>query len=186
MIGSLKVLDTQTNAMHELKGALEMKECKEAEKAKREESVDVSVHQPMQSSFYSPKLKPRKISQERCNLAPLEVGSKPEVDFWEYGDNKNVRKRVHITPRKCLFIPVGNDCPFDPSEVLSARKTLWKRRGKTSWFEDNWQEGSPTRRISSKSWVAETYSYPKFRQQVEHARIMAAQANVNGHCCANL
>ena len=44
-------------------------------------------------------------------------------------------------------------------------------------------EGSPTRRISSKSLVGETYFYPKFRQQVEHARNMAVQANVKEHCC---
>ena len=49
-------------------------------------------------------------------------------------------------------------------------------------FEDNWQEGSPTRRILSKSWVGETYFYLS-RQEVEHARIMAVQANVKEHCC---
>ena len=96
------------------------------------------------------------------------------MDFWEYDDNKNAWKRVHLRPRKRLFTPVGNDCPFDPSEVLPERKC----RGKTSWLE-----GSPTRRISSKSWVGETYFYPKFRQQVERARIMAVQANVEEHCC---
>ena len=60
---------------------------------------------------------------------------------------------------------------------------MWKCRGKTLSFEDNWQEGSPTRRISSKSWVGETNFYPKIRQQVEHARIEAVQANVKEHCC---
>ena len=160
---------------------------KEAEKSKRgasvQKSVDISTYQPLHPLSHSSKPNPRKIPQERCNLAPLEAESKPDVDFWEYDDNKNVWKRVHLRPRKRLFTPVGNDCPFDPSEVLSERKTLWKCRGKTSWFEDNWQEGPPTRRISSKSWVGETYFYPKFRQQVEHARVMAVQANVKEHCC---
>ena len=126
---------------------------------------------------HTAKPNPRKTPQERCNLAPLAAESKPDVDFWEYDDNKNAWKRVHLRRRKRLFTPVGNHCPFDPSEVLSERKTLWKCRGKTSWFEDNWQEGSPTRRISSKSWVGETYFYPKFRQQVEHAHIMAVQSS---------
>ena len=157
---------------------------KEAERAKRDEkSVDASTYQPLHPLSHSSKPNPRKTPQGRCNLAPLEAESKPDLDYWEYDDNKNAWKRVHLRPRKRLFTPVGNDCPFDPSEVLSERKTLWKCRGKTSWFEDNWQEGSPTRRISSKSWVGETYFYPKFRQQVEHARIMAVQANVKEHCC---
>ena len=33
------------------------------------------------------------------------------------------------------------------------------------------------------SWVGEAYFYPQVRQQVEHARIMAVQANVKEHCC---
>ncbi len=130
---------------------------KEAEKSKREanveESVDISVHTPLHSSVCSPSVKPRKSPQERRNLAPLDAGSKPDLDYWEFDDQKGAWKRVHIRPRKRLFTPVGNDCPFDPSDVLSERKTMWKCKGKTSWFDDNWQEGSPTRRISARSWL---------------------------------
>ena len=61
------------------------------------------------------------------------------------------------------------DCPFEPSEVLSERKTLWKCRGKLSWFEDTWQ-GRGNKFLS------------KDPTQVEHARIMAVQANVKEHC----
>ena len=58
---------------------------KEAEKSKREanveESVDISVHTPLHSSVCSPSVKPRKSPQERCNLAPLDAGSKPDLDL---------------------------------------------------------------------------------------------------------
>ena len=46
-------------------------------------------------------------------------------------------------------------------------------------FQDNWQEGSPTRRILSKSWVGETYFFLS-RQEVEHARIIAVQEPLSG------
>ena len=45
---------------------------------------------------------------------------------------------------------------------------------------------SPTRRISSKSWVGETYFRPKVRQQVEHAHSLAVQSNVPDHHCNEL
>ena len=106
---------------------------KEAEKSKREasvdERVDISVHTPLHSSVCSSSVKPRKGPQERCDSAPLDTGSKPDVDYWEFDDQKGAWKRVHIRPRKRLFTPVGNDCPFDPSDVLSERKTMWKCKG---------------------------------------------------------
>ena len=86
---------------------------KEAEKAKREasdeKSVDAYTYQPLHPLSHSSKPDPRKTPQERCNLAPLEAESKPDMDFWEYDDNKNAWKRVHLRPRKRLFTPVGND-----------------------------------------------------------------------------
>ena len=87
---------------------------------------------------------------------------------WTFGSlmiAKVLGKRGHIRPRKSLFTPVGNDCPFGLSEVRPGRKTLWQCRGENSWLEGNWQEGSPARRISSKSWVG-----------AEQARIMAVQS----------
>ena len=69
MIGLLAVLDTQMNGE---KGLDDERIAKEAEKAKREvsveESVDVSAHQPLHSSLHSSIVKPREIPQERCKL----------------------------------------------------------------------------------------------------------------------
>ena len=64
MIGLLTVLDTQMK-----KGFDDERIAKEAEKAKREvsveESADVSAHQSLHSSSIA---KPREIPQERCKL----------------------------------------------------------------------------------------------------------------------
>ena len=49
---------------------------------------------------------------------------------------------------------------------------------KTSTFDDDWQEMSPNRRISSKSWTGVTYFYPLEKPTNVKARIMAMTCNV--------
>ena len=86
---------------------------------------------------------------------------------------------MHVRPRKRLYTPVGGDCPFEIKEVTSKRETTWKCRGKTSVFGDDWQEMSPNRRISSKSWVGCTYFFPVECPVNVKARIMAMTLTVD-------
>ena len=50
-------------------------------------------------------------------------------------------------------------------------------------FEDNWQEGSPTRRILSKSWVGETYISILVVRKLNMLALWQFRQNVKEHCC---
>ena len=157
----------------------EEKIAKEAESKKEEkpvEIVDTSMHVALKEAVKS-KLKNIPIVEaeprESKHLAPRAGKAKPENenDFWAYDDQKGAWKRVHVRP-------VGNDCPFEVNEVSSKRETIWSCRGKTSTFGDDWQEMSPNRRISSKSWTGVTYFYPLEKPTNVKARIIAMTCNV--------
>ena len=80
--------------------------------------------------------------------------SSPQGDYWDFDQQQQAWKIVHIRPCKLLYVPLGN-CPFNPTEVSSTRVTEWRCRGRTSIHKDNWQV-TPHQRISSKSWVGST------------------------------
>ena len=100
-----------------------------------------------------------------------------QYDYWEFDVGLLAWKRVHVKPRKKMYIPIGKHCPFSSQEVTASRETTWKCRGKTSTFKDNWQEGNPGRRISSKSWVGSTTYFPKDAPTVEQGILLAKIAN---------
>ena len=100
-----------------------------------------------------------------------------EHDYWSFDEQKGAWKRVHVRPRKRLFTPMTKNYPFDMCTVSEGRETQWKCRGKVSVYEDNWQQGSPNRRISSKSWTGVTWFFPKQPLRPEEAKLRAAISN---------
>ena len=107
---------------------------------------------------------------------PQKISEEPSNDFWEFDKGKGAWCKIHIRPRKRLFAPVGNDCPFGADDVSSKRVTEWKCKGKVSYHTDDWQS-NPYQRISSKSWVGKTWFYPKNDVDAKRATIQAAVAN---------
>ena len=63
--------------------------------------------------------------------------------------------------------------------ISPARETSWKCRGRTSLFSDNWQDKSPNRRISSKSWVGATWFFPKGKVEIAQAELDTMKANAS-------
>ena len=100
----------------------------------------------------------------------------PSNDFWEFDQSKGAWCRVHVKPRKKLFAPVGNDCPFDAKDVLSKRETQWCCKNRTSFYADDWQS-NPYQRISQRSWTGRTWFYPVHDVDSKRATIQAAVAN---------
>ncbi|CAE7029195.1 GIP [Symbiodinium natans] len=100
-----------------------------------------------------------------------------DLDYWDFDSKRMAWKRVHVKPRKRLYTPVGRHCPFDFHLLSSARETEWKCRGKLSTFSDDWQDKSPNRRISSKSWVGATWFFPKKEIDPNQAKLDTMKAN---------
>lgn len=78
--------------------------------------------------------------------APVSSDEKSN-DFWEFDKEKGAWCKVHIRPRKRLFAPVGNDCPFNPKEIGPKRITEWRCRNRVSTHQDDWQV-NPYQRIA--------------------------------------
>ena len=106
----------------------------------------------------------------------LVEGNSETKDYWEFDEERHAWVLVHLRPRKRLFAPVGEDCPFDSNEVEPERITEWRCKGKVSVHRDNWQE-TPYQRISSKSWFGKTWFFPKGRVSPDQAQLCAAAAN---------
>ena len=98
-------------------------------------------------------------------------------DYWEFDHEKGAWCKVHLRPRKRLFAPVGNDCPFNASEIGSKRQTEWRCKKAVSLYTDDWQ-AKPYQRISSKSWTGRTWFFPSNMVNPKCAEIHAAIANV--------
>jgi len=105
-----------------------------------------------------------------------ETSEESSNDFWEFEKGKGAWRKIHIKPRKRLFAPVGNDCPFGAEEISSKRVTVWKCRGKTSIYSDDWRSNQ-YQRIWSKSWVGKTWTYPKNEIDPKRATVQPAAAN---------
>ena len=165
----------------------EEKVAREALKSRMEKSAKESHPSAHEVSGLGVEPRPSTLhlQEQRCeskHLAPhtkkleaQKVGG--ENDYWEFDETKKAWKRVHVRPRKRLFTPVGNDCPFEPHEVHSKRETLWTQRGKTSTYGDDWQAMSPNRRISSRSWLGATFFFPKEYPKDVKARIIHMTCN---------
>ena len=91
--------------------------------------------------------------QQKANICPATNPEQNEKYFWEFDENTMCWKR--------LFTSVGKDVPFDSDKITSHRFTEWKCRGRWSTYEDDWQHGSPNRRISPRSWTGVTWFFPK-------------------------
>ena len=100
-----------------------------------------------------------------------------ELDYWVFDRDRVAWKRVHVKPRKRLYTPVGRSCPFNSTELVPARETQWKCKGRVSNFSDSWHDKSPNRRISSKSWVGETWFFPKGEIDIAQAELDTLKAN---------
>ena len=103
----------------------------------------------------------------------LVEGNSETKDYLEFDEARHAWVRVHLRPRKRLFAPVGNDCPFGSNEVEPERITEWRCKGKVSVHRDNWQE-TPYQRISFKSWFGKTWFFPKGRVSPDQAQLCAA------------
>ena len=79
-----------------------------------------------------------------------------------------------MQPRKRLT-PVGKDVPFDSDKITAHCSTEWKCKGRWSTYEDDWQHGSPNRRVSSRSWTGVTWFFPKEPVETKIAKVSAMQ-----------
>eukprot|EP00435_Cladocopium_sp_Y103_P033668 s1073_g8.t1 len=117
-------------------------------------------------------------SKEAAPAMPVNVQDDQKLsDYWGLDQVKGAWCKVHVRPRKRLFAPVGNDCPFNASEIGSRRQTEGRCKKAVSLYTDDWQV-TPCQRISSKSWTGRTWFFPS--KMVDHncAEIHAAIANV--------
>ena len=70
--------------------------------------------------------------------APVSCDEKSN-DYWEFDKEKGAWCKVHVRPRKRLFAPVGNDCPFNAKDIGCKRITDWRCRNRVSTHQDDWQ-----------------------------------------------
>ena len=147
------------------------------DKEKSEAAVGISMH-TLKDKCSSQKVKENPIVLPEGHESKLQAShvdccnAEALNDYWDFDEAKAAWKRIHVRPRKRLFTPLGNDCPFDSFEVTTERQTVWTCRNKTSLFADDWQSMSPNRRICSRSWVGCTYFFPKEKPENVKARIM--------------
>ena len=100
------------------------------DKEKSEAAVDISMH-TLKDKCSHQKVKENPIVLPEGHESKLQASlvdccnAEALNDYWDFDEAKAAWKRIHVRPRKRLFTPLGNDCPFDPFEVTTERQTVW-------------------------------------------------------------
>ena len=103
---------------------------------------------------------------------PLQEVEEPSRDFWEYDMDRDAWARRRVVPRKQLFLPTGDELPFNANLVKDIRVTEYRfEHGPVRELEDMWRDPACANRSLEQSWTGSTYFFstkkPSQDSQVE-------------------